>query len=216
MLVKKLFNKYKNKIKFQKFLRQYKKYNIHNYTYPANIFNLNNVQIGNATYGVIDILDYGNTEAKVKIGSFCSIASGVKFLSGGGHKMNTLSTYPFYAYYTNKNEENTTRGEINIGDDCWIGLNSLICSEVKVGKGSVIGAGSVLRGSFEPYSIIIGNPAVCVKKRFSKEIINVIENINLNNLSKNKILEIIDNLYAPLDMNIALKLSQTIGGKYDL
>lgn len=216
MLLNSLFNKYINRKRFIKFSNQYKKCNTHNHTFPKNIFNLDNVKIGNATYGPIEVLDYGNAQAKVKIGSFCSIANGVKFLSGGGHNMNTLSTYPFYAYYTSCDEINTTKGEINIGDDCWIGLDSLILSGAKIGKGSVVSAGSVVRGAFEPYSIIMGNPAVCVKKRFSKEIIDVIENINLNNLSKNQILEIIESLYLPLDAKLALELSKIIGEKNDL
>ena len=79
-----LLTKIKNKIIFDRFARKFRKQNTHNFTTPASIFNLQNVCIGKATYGAINVLDYGNNDAKVRIGSFCSIASGVKFLSGGG------------------------------------------------------------------------------------------------------------------------------------
>lgn len=205
-----LFTKIKNKIIFDRFAREFRAQNTHNFTTPASIFNLQNVRIGRATYGAINVLDYGNSDAKVSIGNFCSIASGVKFLSGGGHFMNNFSTYPFYAYFSDKSEQNTTKGEIVIGDDVWIGIDSLICSGANVPNGCIVGARSVVRGSFEPYSIIIGNPAKCVKKRFSKEIIEILEAINFNNLDKEIISNLIDKFYLPLNENLATELVNQI------
>ncbi|MGX2982371.1 hypothetical protein [Helicobacter sp. 23-1045] len=83
-MIKSLINKLTNKLAFERFKKEFRSQNTHNFTFPASIFNLKNVAIGNATYGAINVLDYGNDKAKVRIGSFCSIASGVKFLSGGG------------------------------------------------------------------------------------------------------------------------------------
>ncbi|RDU58323.1 DapH/DapD/GlmU-related protein [Helicobacter sp. MIT 99-5507] len=120
--------------------------------------------------------------------------------------MNCFSTYPFYAYYTDKIEKNTTKGETIIGDDCWIGLNAIILSGSKIGKGCVIGAGSVVRGEFEPYSVIIGNPAIQVKKRFSNEIIEILESIDFDTLDSDKILEHLHRFYTPLDKNLALEI----------
>ena len=129
--------------------------------------------------------------------------------------MNHFSTYPFYAYYTNKIEKNTTKGEIEIGDDCWIGLNAIILSGSKIGKGCVIGAGSVVRGEFEPYSVIIGNPAIQVKKRFSNEIIEILKTIDFNILDSKKILENLHRFYTPLDINLALEIKGLLEGSYN-
>lgn len=79
-----VFSKIKNKMIFDRFVREFRARNTHNFTTPASIFNIDNVTIGKATYGAINVLDYGNSDAKVRIGSFCSIANGVKLLSGGG------------------------------------------------------------------------------------------------------------------------------------
>lgn len=79
-----IINKLKYKQQFNSFLKQYRLKNSHNFTTPVNIFNLDNVIVGKASYGPLQILDYGNIDAKVKIGNFCSIASGTIFLSGGG------------------------------------------------------------------------------------------------------------------------------------
>lgn len=127
--------------------------------------------------------------------------------------MNHFSTYPFYAYYTDKIEKNTTKGEIEIGDDCWIGLNAIILSGAKIAKGCVIGAGSVVRGSFEPYSIIIGNPARCVKKRFSDDVIKILNDINFDKLDSNFITKNINKFYSPLDLDLALEIKQEMEAK---
>ena len=124
--------------------------------------------------------------------------------------MNNFSTYPFYAYFSDKTEQNTTKGEIVIGDDVWIGLDSLICSGANVPRGCVVGAKSVVRGSFEPYSIIIGNPAKCVKKRFPKEIIEILETIDFDGLDESVITNLIDKLYLPLNENLTAELASQI------
>lgn len=124
--------------------------------------------------------------------------------------MNNFSTYPFYAYFSDKDEQNTTKGEIVVGDDVWIGLDSLICSGASVPKGCIVGARSVVRGSFEPYSIIIGNPAKCVKKRFPQEIIEILETINFDNLDEKTITNLMDKFYLPLNKNLATELKNHI------
>jgi len=52
----------------------------------------------------------------------------------------------------------TTKGDIVIGNDVWIGLDAIILSDVKIGNGVVIGAGSVIVKDVPPYSIVVGNP----------------------------------------------------------
>ena len=56
-----------------------------------------------------------------------------------------------------------------IEDDVWVGYGAIILSGVKIGKGSIIAAGSVVTKDIEPYSIVGGNPANFIKYRFTKD-----------------------------------------------
>lgn len=62
-------------------------------------------------------------------------------------------------------EQGTIRKGIIVEENCWIGNNAIILDGVKIGEGSVIGAGSVVTKSIEPFSIAVGNPAKVIKKR---------------------------------------------------
>ena len=53
---------------------------------------------------------------------------------------------------------------ISIGDDCWIGGNAVICPGVTIGKGCVIGAGSVVTKDIPDSSLAVGNPAKVIRK----------------------------------------------------
>ena len=75
-----------------------------------------------------------------------------------------------------------SKGPIVIEDDVWIGFGSIILSGVKLSQGTVVGAGSVVTKSTDPYSIVAGNPAKLIKKRFSDEIIKRLINIDLSNV----------------------------------
>jgi len=60
-------------------------------------------------------------------------------------------------------------GRVVIEDDTWIGANTLILKNVRIGEGSIIGAGSVVTKDIPPYSIAVGNPAKVIKQRFTNE-----------------------------------------------
>jgi chloramphenicol O-acetyltransferase type B len=57
---------------------------------------------------------------------------------------------------------------IIVEDDVWIGYGSIIMSEVKIGRGSIIAAGSIVTKDIEPYSIVGGNPAKKIAMRFNE------------------------------------------------
>lgn len=63
------------------------------------------------------------------------------------------------------NQDFRKEEQIEIGNDCWIGRRTIILPGVNIGEGCVIGAGSIVTKSFEPYSIIAGNPAKCIGRR---------------------------------------------------
>lgn len=50
-------------------------------------------------------------------------------------------------------------GEITIEDDCWIGGSSILLPGVQIGRGSTVGAGSVVTKDVPPFSVVVGNPA---------------------------------------------------------
>ena len=114
--------------------------------------------------------------AKLKIGKYCSIASKVSFYLGGNHNINRISTWlPLLDWEFDPERDLLTKGDIVIGNDVWIGRDVTILSGVKIGNGSVIGTGSVVAKDVESYSIMVGNPAKCIKKRFNDEQIELLE-----------------------------------------
>jgi len=114
---------------------------------------------------------------EIKIGAYCSIASNV-IIQEYYHNYNRTSTYFILSnLFGDKNTNNDiiSKGPIVIEDDVWIGSNSVILSGVTIGRGAVIGAGSVVTKDVERYGVVAGNPAVKIKNRFSNESIRVLE-----------------------------------------
>lgn len=113
---------------------------------------------------------------KLIIGKFCQIAAGVEFvMNGANHQMNAATTYPFYIFGTW--EQNAPaqsdlplKGDTVIGNDVWIGQNVTILPGVHIGDGAIIGANSVVGSNVEPYTIVVGNPAKPLRKRFDDEL----------------------------------------------
>ncbi len=114
---------------------------------------------------------------KLIIGKFCQIASGVEFvMNGANHQMNAVSTFPFYTLEgwtmnVPKFSDMPIKGDIVIGNDVWIGQNATILPGVHIGDGAIIGANSVVGGDVSPYTIVVGNPAKKIRKRFDEELI---------------------------------------------
>ena len=114
---------------------------------------------------------------KLIIGKFCQIASGVEFvMNGANHQMNAVSTFPFYTLEGWEMNPPTPsnlplKGDTVIGNDVWIGQNAVILPGVHIGDGVIIGANSVVGSNVEPYTIVAGNPARAIRKRFDDELI---------------------------------------------
>lgn len=180
-----------------------------------NIIKNPNIIVGDYTY-YDDFENVENFEKNVKyhydfigdkliIGKFCMIASDVKFImNGANHLTNSLTTYPFAIFgngweHAMDGKTYPKKGDINIGNDVWIGYNATIMSGVTIGDGAIIATNSTVVKDVEPYSIMGGNPATEIKKRFSQETIEKllelkwwdwnIEKItaNVENLTNNKI-----------------------------
>lgn len=97
-----------------------------------------------------------NILSKVSIGSNCSIAPNVVIV-GANHNFSDNSK-------TIKEQGSTCRG-IVIEDDVWIAANVTVCDGVKIGKGSVIGAGAVIVSDIPPFTVAVGVPAKVIKNR---------------------------------------------------
>jgi len=172
-----MLNNFKYKISLLLFRKKYLKKNLNNYTKAGNIFDLNKVNIGNYTYGTMNIYSYGVPSENLMIGSFCSIADNVKFLLAGEHNYQNISTYPFKTKILKEcKEECLCKGPITIGDDVWIGYGATILSGVTIGQGAIIGAGSIVAKDIPPYAIYANGKII--KYRFSENIIKKLLKIN--------------------------------------
>ena len=127
--------------------------------------------IGDFTYGGLKILSWGKGfKGRLKIGKFCSIAEEVQILLCNEHNVNWVSTYPFGEIFGQGTPGHPkTKGDIIIGNDVWIGRGAMILSGVTIGDGAVIGARTVVAKDVSPYAIVVGNPAICIKFRFTYE-----------------------------------------------
>lgn len=150
-----------------------------------NIIKNPNIEVGDYTY-YDDFEDVHNFEKNVKyhfdftgdkliIGKFCMIASGASFImNGANHLTESISSYPFAIFgngweHAMDGKSYPTKGNTVIGNDVWIGHNATIMAGVTIGDGAIIAANSTVVKDVEPYSIVGGNPAKEIKKRFAED-----------------------------------------------
>lgn len=150
-----------------------------------NIIKSPNISIGDYTY-YDDFKSVDNFRKNIRyhfdfvgdkliIGKFCMIASDVQFImNGANHLTNTISSYPFAIFgqgWQNAMEGKAYpgKGDTRIGNDVWIGYRAAIMPGVNIGDGAIIGAYAVVTKDVAPYSVIGGNPAQEIRKRFSQQ-----------------------------------------------
>ena len=124
---------------------------------------------------------YPFSEDKLIIGRFCALARGVKFImNGANHKISGFSTYPFQIFGNGwekvipQPQELPFKGDTVVGNDVWIGYESVIMPGIKIGDGAIIAAKSVVVSDVPPYTIVGGNPAKVIRKRFNDDIIKIL------------------------------------------
>jgi acetyltransferase-like isoleucine patch superfamily enzyme len=132
--------------------------------------------------------DWGDA-TNLTIGNFCSLASDAKFLLGGEHHSEWVTTYPLFFEPLSRSgfRFSKTKGDIYVGNDVWIGSEACILSGVTIGDGAVIGARAIVTKDVPPYAIAAGNPARVVKYRFDPEIIQKLLKIQWWNWSDEEI-----------------------------
>ena len=170
-----------------------------------NIIKNPNIVVGDYTY-YDDFEDTANFEKNVKylfdfnndqliIGKFCMIASDVKFImNGANHLTDTISSYPFSIFGNGwqeamKGKEFPNKGNVVVGNDVWIGYNATIMAGVTIGDGAIIAANAKVVKNVEPYTIVGGNPAKIIRKRFSETHIKLLLEIQWWNWDIEKITE---------------------------
>lgn len=171
--------------------------NLHNGTMIQNYFDINAVSVGNETYGYFSVLNF-KSEPKLKIGSYCSIAPDVTFILRSDHDYHHISTFPFRVMCMGESAEAITKGDIIVEDDVWIGYRAIIMSGVHIGQGAVIAAGAVVTKDVPPYAIVGGMPAKVIRYRFDEKLIQELLTVDYSQLTKEMIIEHIDDLYQNL------------------
>ncbi len=130
-------------------------------------------RIGRWSYGDPDVQSWGEGVG-LTIGSFCSMAPGVKILLGGEHRPDWATTFPFNVLWEAARDitgHPMTKGDVVIGNDVWLGTDATILSGVVIGDGAVVAAGAVVASDVDPYAIVAGNPARLVRHRFSPPVV---------------------------------------------
>lgn len=164
-------------------------YPIKGYTagvYLKNIITNPQIIVGDYTY-YDDPEDVSNFEKNVRylfdfigdkliIGKFCQIATGARFImNGGNHSMDGVSTYPFKVFgsaWSGAPMSGVIKGDTIVGNDVWIGNSVTIMPGVKIGDGAILGTNSLITKDVEPYTIVGGNPAKVIRKRYDDETID--------------------------------------------
>jgi virginiamycin A acetyltransferase len=177
--------------------------NIKTVTYIKPTIKSENIIVGDFTYfGDVDFEKhithhYHFYNDKLIIGKFCQIAAGVEIImNGANHQMNAVSTFPFYIFEGWEQtvppiEKMPVKGNTVIGNDVWIGQNTTILPGVNIGDGVIIGANSVVGSDIEPYSIVAGNPARLIRKKFDDELISLLLEVKWWNLPIEEINQLI-------------------------
>lgn len=158
-----------------------------------NIIKAPNIMVGDYTYydDPVDptgfeqnnvLFNYPEFGDRLIIGKFCQIACGTKFIMGpANHRLCSVTTYPFNVF-GGAWAENTPphldqlphKGDTVIGNDVWIGRESVIMPGVKIGDGAIVAAYSVVTKDVPAYAVHGGNPAQFIKKRFDDELIDLL------------------------------------------
>jgi len=107
------------------------------------------------------------------IGAFVSIGSDVHIYTGGNHRSDWVSTYPFHHQLRLSGVDGyghpASQGDVVVGHDVWLGDGSVLLSGATIGDGAIVGARSIVSGPVRPYAIVAGNPAREIRRRFSDD-----------------------------------------------
>lgn len=118
-------------------------------------------------YSIIqDRNNFISYDGKLVLGKYSVISSGCIIIPANHQPVFGV---PFYvATMTHIGDDSRT---IEIAEDVWVGAGSILLPKCKIGRGAIVGAGSVVTKEIPPYSVVVGNPARVIAAKFSKEMI---------------------------------------------
>ena len=120
---------------------------------------------------------------RIELGEEVFVNMGCTFLDCGGVRIGArtklgpncqLYTPQHPVDYLDRRRPVETSFRITIGEDCWLGGGVVVCPGVTIGDGAIVAAYSVVTKDVEPYSVVGGNPAHFIKKRFDDELISLL------------------------------------------
>lgn len=181
-----------------------------------NVITAPNITVGDYTYydDAADpagfeqnnvLFNYPEFGDSLVIGKFCQIASGTKFIMGSAnHRLCSVTTYPFNVFggaWTENTpphmDQLPRKGDIIIGNDVWIGRESVIMPGIKVGDGAIIAAYSVVVKDIPAYTVYGGNPARFIKARFDDELTDMLLRFRWWDLAPEQLVDILPLLCDP-------------------
>lgn len=203
----------------------------HTSCFLKNVITAPNISVGDYTYydDPVDptgfernnvLFNWPEFGDHLRIGKFCSIASGVKFIMGpANHRISSVTTYPFHVF-GGAWEANTPphldqlprKGDTVVGNDVWIGRESVILPGVHIGDGAIVAAYSVVTRDVEPYSVVGGNPARFLKKRFDDALISLLLELKWWDSSPEDLVELLPLLCDPDLERVRAALSARLPG----
>ena len=126
------------------------------------------------------------------------------FVVCGDHKTDSLTTFPLKVRYQFQKFEALSKGDIIVEDDVWIGTRVTILSGVRIGRGAVISAGSLVVKDVPPYTIVGGVPAKVLKRRFEDPVVNKLLKIDFSKIDDRIIKSNIDLFYETINQDTDL------------
>ena len=118
---------------------------------------------------------------RLVIGRYCQIARGVRFImNGANHAMGGFSTYPFHIFgggwerAAPAPEALPFKGDTVVGNDVWLGYEATVMPGVRIGDGAIVASRSVVTGDVAPYTVVGGNPAKPLRRRFPDEVVEAL------------------------------------------
>lgn len=145
------------------------------------LYSSERLTMGRGSYGDPLVATFPGDTAHVRIGAFTSLGPDVILMDGGDHRIDWVSTFPFRAALglpgAYEDGHPCSRGDIEIGNDVWIGRGARVRSGVTIGNGAVVAGYAVLTRDVRPYAVVAGVPAREISRRFKDEQIEALERI---------------------------------------
>jgi acetyltransferase-like isoleucine patch superfamily enzyme len=136
-------------------------------------FSYRSIEVGNYVY-IGPRAVFTAAISKIFIGNKVIFGPEVMII-GGDHRYNLIGVYMYDV--DNEMKDPANDADILVGDDVWVGARAVILKGVRIGKGAIVGAGSVVTKDVPAYSIVCGNPARVVKMRFTENQIRTHEKL---------------------------------------